>query len=129
MQGRLVGLKSDPLPSFISNDSVPAHVKVGHTLICNPVSSSQVSFQSGNLDYFPTAPATPQSVLYPEKQPNSLIAIQLLPPVLAPFTCLYIFTPICHLSGTFFQGTPACTGIFSPHPQSCILPVCVSKIE
>lgn len=129
MQGRLVALEYAPLPSFISNDSVPARVKVGHGLICNPTSSSQVSFQSRNLEYFPAAPATPQSILYAEKQPNSLIAMQLLLPVLAPFTCLSTFTPICHIPGAFFQGTPACTGIFSPDPQSCILPVCVSKIE
>lgn len=126
MQGRLVGLKSAPLPSLISNDSVPACVKVGHALICNPRSSSPVSFQSRNLDYFPSAPATPQSILYAEKHPNSLTATQLLLSVLAPFSWLYTFTPICHIPGTFSQGTSACTGTFSLHPQSCI---CASRIK
>lgn len=127
MQGRLVGLKPAPLSSFISNDSVPACIKVGHALICIPMSSSQVSFQSRNLDYFLTAPATPQLILYSEKQPNSLTATQLLPPVLAAFTCLYTLAPGCHIPGTFSHGSPACTASSSPIP--CILPVCVSKIE
>lgn len=102
MQGRLVGLKSAPLPSLISNDSVPACVKVGHALICNPRSSSPVSFQSRNLDYFPSAPATPQSILYAEKHPNSLTATQLLLPCLLPSP---VFIPLLQ-SATSLEPFP-----------------------
>lgn len=77
----------------------------------------------------PPAPATPQLTPYAEKKPSSLTAPQLLAPMLAPFTCLYTFTPVHHIPGAFAFGTPACSGSFSLHPQSCILPVCASKIK
>lgn len=78
---------------------------------------------------FPPAPATPQLIPYAEKQPSSLTVPQLLAPTLAPFTCLYTFNPVYHVPGAFAFGAPACTGIFSLHPQSCILLVCASKIK
>jgi len=49
--------------------------------------------------------------------------------MLAPFTYHYSLTPVSQIPGAFALGTPACACIFSLHPQSLTLPVCVSKIE
>lgn len=81
--------------NFMCSVSIPPCVKEAHALIClsTPTLSSQVSIHCRNLDYFASSSCNPIMIPYAEKQQSSLTGLQLLTPTLAPFTCLYIFTP------------------------------------
>lgn len=75
---------------------------------------------------FPPPHVTPQLIPYTENQPDCPSARGHR---LAPFTCLYAFTPACPMSGACAFGTPPFTDIFLFHPQSSILSVYASKIK